>query len=84
MIPLLNRIILYDDPVDAKMPDLNDRQTWFMVQLHCRAILRIGDVMDQFGCSKTTAKRDLTDLRRRDLILFHGAPRTGSWQLRNP
>ena len=71
------------DPVnDAETPSLNDRQEWIIAELQSGVTLRIGDVMGQFTCSKTTAKRDLTDLRQRKLIIFKGSPRTGFWRLR--
>ncbi len=70
------------EPVnDPKTPDLNDRQQWIMSQLRGGAAIRIGELVSHFGCSNTTAKRDLADLRRRGLITFGGSPRTGAWEL---
>lgn len=69
------------DPDDPQNDSLNDRQAWIIQQLRSGTGLRIGDVVDQWGCSKTTAKRDLAELRDRGLIKFEGAARTGCWQL---
>jgi DNA-binding response OmpR family regulator len=66
------------DPVTT---GLNDRQQWIISELRAGNALKICDVMKQFQCSNTTAKRDLTDLRRRELIAFAGPPRTGVWKL---
>jgi DeoR/GlpR family transcriptional regulator of sugar metabolism len=43
--------------------------------------VRVGDIAEEHKCSKTTAKRDLTDLRRREMIRFVGPPKTGHWQI---
>jgi len=55
-----------------------------MAQLVAGASLRIGGVIAQFGCSKTTAKRDLANLRQRGRIVFQGSPRTGNWRAGDP
>ena len=44
--------------------------------------LRNGDLVTKFGCSNTTAKRDLGGLRRAKGIEFVGPARTGYWRLR--
>ncbi len=67
-----------DDPITT---GLNDRQQWIISQLRVGKALKICNVMEQFQCSNTTAKRDLTDLRRRELVAFEGPPRTGVWKL---
>ena len=72
-----------DGPVNDPDGDpINERQEWALEQLRAGNVLRIGHLMKQFPRSKTTAKRDLTDLRRRGLIEFEGSPRTGSWRLK--
>jgi FKBP-type peptidyl-prolyl cis-trans isomerase 2 len=42
--------------------------------------MRDETLVKQFPRSKTTAKRDLADLRRRGLIEFDGSARTGFWR----
>lgn len=61
--------------------ELGERQRWAMTQLRSGKRVHIGDVATRFNCSKTTAKRDLTELRQRGLIKFEGPPKTGSWRL---
>ncbi|GEM_PF-313519 len=69
------------DPVNDPNGDpLNERQEWVLAQLKEGKQLRIDHLANQFPRSKTTAKRDLTDLRRRGLIEFEGSPRTGYWR----
>lgn len=69
------------DPVnDPDGDSLNARQEWFLGQIRAGKHLQIGDLMKQFPRSKSTAKRDLSDLRRRGLAEFEGSPRTGFWR----
>lgn len=71
-----------DPKNDPAIPrDLGERQRWAMTQMKLGKRVHIGDVASRFSCSKTTAKRDLTDLRQRGLIQFEGPPKTGSWRL---
>ena len=81
--PVNDRVHAQVDPVNDPDDDpLNNRQEWIVEQLQGGAELRIGQVMEQWKCSKTTAKRDLTGLRERNIIEFQGAARTGSWRLK--
>ena len=41
----------------------------------------ISDIVYEFGCSKTTTKRGLADLRRLGLAEFISPPKTGHWRL---
>lgn len=71
-----------NDPVSvADDPENNDRQRWALEQMVGGRPVRLGDLEDEFGCSKTTAKRDLASLRKRGLITFEGPPKTGHWRL---
>lgn len=82
--PVNDRVHAGDDPVnDPDSDPLNERQEWIVEQLQGGAELKIGHVVAQWKCSKTTAKRDLTCLRERGLIEFEGAARTGSWRLKD-
>mgnify|MGYP000389123691 CR=1 FL=1 len=81
--PVNDRVQVPADPQNDPDGDpLNERQEWIVEQLQGSAELRIGQVVDQWKCSKTTAKRDLTGLREQGLIEFEGAARTGSWRLK--
>jgi DNA-binding response OmpR family regulator len=74
-----------NDPVnDPDGGSLNERQEWVLEQLKAGKHLRIGELMKRFPRSKTTAKRDLADLRHRGLIEFDGSARTGFWRAKRP
>lgn len=67
------------DPV-VKQGSLNHRQQWILHKICDGVSLRLSDVVARFGCSKSTAKRDLAGLGRRGLATFVGPPRTGLWK----
>ena len=73
----------HHDRDDPDHVTLNERQRWILAYLHSPSRLFISDVVARFGCSRVTAKRDLADLRRRELIEFDGGPGTGHWRLRS-
>ena len=58
----------------------NERQNWALEQMRIGRELRKADIVRQFGCSKTTAERDLHELRQRGLIEYVGAARNGHWR----
>lgn len=60
---------------------LNERQCWAVSQLKQGVQLQIRHVMDRFGCSSTTAKRDLTALKSAGVVRFTGSARAGHYQL---
>ena len=64
-----------DEPVE------NERQRWALAQMRSGGEVRKADIVAKFGCSSKTAERDLRDLRRRGLIEFVGAPKTGHWRV---
>lgn len=75
-----------NDP-NTRVPDgdddtqLTDRQRWAWAQLKAGKQLRNGDLVMKFGCSNSTATRDLSGLRRAKGIEFVGPARTGYWRL---
>ena len=75
------------DPVTAvDDPDgdpVNDRQGRIVRFLKRGDAIRVSDVVLRCDCSHSTAKRDLTSLRRRGLIEFIGSPRTGHYRLKS-
>jgi CheY-like chemotaxis protein len=76
-----------NDPVSDPVNDplsgiLNERQEWAMKQLAARGKVRSSEIAGQFGCSATTAKRDMKELRRMGKVEFYGPPRTGHWRLK--
>lgn len=71
-----------NDPVSAgEGSEINERQQWAVQQMRAGKQMRVGDITGKFGCSKTTAKRDLTKLRRLGLVEFIGPPKIGHWRL---
>lgn len=75
------------DPVNGtRDPDgdpVNDRQGRIVRFLKRGDAIRVSDVVLRCDCSHSTAKRDLTSLRRRGLIEFIGSPRTGHYRLKS-
>jgi hypothetical protein len=66
------------DPLNG-YTDLNDRQIWFLCQLHSGRPLRGRDLGRQHNVSEKTAKRDIADLRRRKMIKYVGSRRKGHY-----
>lgn len=59
----------------------NERQQWILRQLKREVQLQARHVVDHFGCSSTTAKRDLVALKSEGVIRFCGSARAGFYQL---
>ena len=59
----------------------NERQQWILRQLKRGTQLQVRQVIDHFGCSPATAKRDLVSLKSSGLIRFCGSARAGYYQL---
>lgn len=79
--PVKQRRDPVNDPVSVGNDvELTDRQRWALQQMRAGKKMHIGDVTDEFECSRTTAKRDLTELRRLGLAEFIGPPKTGHWR----
>jgi predicted HTH transcriptional regulator len=61
---------------------LNERQQWFLAQLtqgiHCGP----ADIAARWDVVLKTAKRDIADLQKKDLIIFVGPAKTGSYHLK--
>lgn len=70
-----------DDHDSSAVDGLNERQSWAVSQLRQGVQLQIRHVIDRFGCSSTTAKRDLTALKTAGLVRFTGSARAGHYQL---
>ncbi len=71
----------HDVPDESPSRDLNDRQRWALSQLKQGVQLQIRHLIDRFGCSSTTAKRDLTTLKSAGLVRFAGSARAGNYLL---
>lgn len=77
---------LVNDPQKNPTPsndetEYNKRQQWVLEQMRAGKPVRKVDIIDQFKCSKETAKRDLKALRCHGLVEFVGPYKTGHWRL---
>lgn len=66
--------------VPANVP-VNKRQLWFLEQLKQGMQCKPADIVAHCGGVEKTAKRDISDLQRKGLVKFEGAPKTGVYQL---
>lgn len=66
---------------DLDVTDLNERQVWIMAMVDRGTEVRANMVVEHFECSVRTAKRDLGELKDKDLIRFVGSPRNGYYRL---
>ncbi len=53
-----------------------------MEQLSLGRSVKAADIEVQWGVAEKTAKRDIAALKKRELIAFIGAPKTGCYQLK--
>lgn len=60
---------------------LNERQQWMLTVLTEGRRVSAEDVAERFQITERTARRDIADLRRRELIAFVGSPKTGHYEL---
>lgn len=63
---------------------LNERQKWVVGQLRGKRQLQIGMVIKELKCSRSTAKRDIRDLKDKGLIEFIGNGKAGHYKLKKP
>ena len=59
----------------------NSRQMWFLLRLQEGAHATAEALADFWHVSIRTAERDITDLRQRGLITYHGSKRMGHYEL---
>jgi DNA-binding response OmpR family regulator len=78
-----------DDPNDPNPDDPNDpddkaeaRRIWLLQELRKGRELQAPDIVQEFRCSLTTAKRDLKSLKDKGQIEFVGTRRTGHYRLK--
>jgi predicted HTH transcriptional regulator len=67
---------------DSCQPQLSDRQHWVLTQLKTGVQVTRQTVEQQFGISKETAKRDLSELGSLGLIEFDGSVKPGRYRLK--
>ncbi len=73
----------YSVPDESPPNGLNERQRWALSQMKQGVQLQSRHLIDRFGCSSATAKRDLTTLKIGKLVRFVGSARAGYYALRN-
>lgn len=67
---------------ESKPPiNLNERQRWALGELKRGTKLQVRHLMDRFGCSSATAKRDLTALKSSGQVRFVGSARAGHYAI---
>lgn len=69
---------LLDVPVNVPV---NERQEWFLEQLRSGKSCKASVLAAQWQVTEKTAKRDIADLKKKRLIIFAGAPKTGEYVL---
>jgi DNA-binding response OmpR family regulator len=70
---------------DSSSPsDLNERQKWSIGEMKKGVLLQSRHLVERFGCSTATAKRDLASLKAIKLARFVGSARSGHYQLTSP
>jgi len=70
-----------DVPATSANVPLNDRQHWALEQLRAGVKLRRQDIEKHFRVTEKTAKRDLSNLVKRSLIVFERTPQPGNYRL---
>ena len=68
--------------VGVNSPDLNERQQWFVEQLAAGRDVKGEALKERWSITSRTAERDIAELRRKEVIEFVGAPKTGRYQLK--
>jgi len=81
------RVIFYPHPEVGEMEKLdvpvNDRQKWFLQQIGKNIRVLSSSIATHWDVSQKTAKRDIADLKRKELIEFLGAPKNGYYRLKS-
>ncbi len=69
-----------DVPINVPI-NLNERQKWFLIKLESDKNTAAEHIAKQFSVTKKTAKRDIADLKAKHMIQFHGARKTGCYEI---
>ena len=60
---------------------VNERQQWFLNQLNDGIQCKPADITEKWNVVEKTAKRDISDLRKKGLVVFVGSPKIGTYKL---
>ncbi len=72
--------LIHDVPVNVPV---NKRQQWFLNQLSAGIQCKPADIVARWGVVSKTAKRDISFLTKNGIVVFVGAPKTGSYHLKS-
>jgi len=74
-----------DVPANVGVNDAewNERQLWFVQQLMAGVDVKSEDLKEHWGITIRTAERDIAEIRRKEVIEFIGAAKTGRYQLKS-
>ena len=72
-----------DETTDC-VSSLDDRKAWIIESLEAGRPMSARIIHEQFGCSISTAKRLIDQLKADRVIHFKGSPRTGRWSVNEP
>ena len=61
---------------------VNDRQKWFLQQIGKNIRVSSSDIATHWDVSQKTAKRDVADLKQKELLEFLGAPKNGYYRFK--
>jgi predicted ArsR family transcriptional regulator len=61
---------------------VNKRQQWFLEQLQLGVPCKAKDIAAKWSVVEKTVKRDISDLRQKECIVFVGSPKTDTYQLK--
>lgn len=61
---------------------VNERQQWFLNQLNDGIQCKPADITERWNVVEKTAKRDISDLRKKGLVVFVGSPKIGTYKLK--
>jgi len=61
--------------------NLNKRQKWFLIQLKNQGYGSVKNIVQEFGVSLSTGRRDLLQLKQAGRISFQGSKKTGHYML---
>lgn len=76
-----------DDTINDRINDtindrINERQEWFLTEISRHIPVKAEHIAQQWGVGVATARRDIAELKRMDLIEFDGPLKTGSYRLK--
>jgi len=73
-----------NQPADVPVSvPVSERQKWFLEQLQAGVNCKASDLAEKWKVTEKTAKRDIADLKKKNLIKFTGPPKTGRYLIQS-